>query len=92
MVDGYKEIATALGKVENQQKAYALKNKEVAVLTDAAATANIMYSTGYASYLEVITAQRSVLEAELALVTTRREVYAGLVELYRALGGGLMQQ
>ena len=92
VVDGYKEIATAVSKVENEQRAYALKNKEVAVLRDAVATANIMYSTGYASYLEVITAQRSVLEAELALVTTRREVYSGLVALYRALGGGLMEQ
>lgn len=88
VVDGYKEIATAVGKVENQQQAYALKNKEVAVLTDAVATANTMYTTGYASYLEVITAQKSVLEAELALVSTRRHVYVGLVELYRALGGG----
>ncbi|MBO9151301.1 efflux transporter outer membrane subunit [Chitinophaga sp. GCM10012297] len=91
VVDGYKEIATALNKVENQQRVYALKNKEVAVLTGAVATANTMYTTGYASYLEVITAQKSVLEAELALVSTRRHVNVGLVELYRALGGGVLQ-
>ncbi|GEP97365.1 efflux transporter outer membrane subunit [Chitinophaga cymbidii] len=88
IINGYQEIATALSKVENQQQAYQLKNKEVTVLQGAVATANTLFSTGYASYLEVITAQKSVLEAELALITSRREVYRGLVSLYRALGGG----
>lgn len=88
IVNGYREIATAVSQVENQQHAYQLKNKEVAVLQGAVATANTLFSTGYASYLEVITAQKSVLEAELALITSRRHVYQGLVSLYRALGGG----
>lgn len=87
VVNGYEEIATALNKVENQERVYELKNKEVAVLKAAVETASTLYSTGYASYLEVITAQKNVLEADLALVTTRREVYQGLVQLYRALGG-----
>lgn len=87
IVNGYQEIATALAGVENQQQAYQLKSKEVAVLQGAVSTANTLFSTGYASYLEVITAQKSVLEAELALITSRREVYQGLVSLYRALGG-----
>ncbi|QEH42173.1 efflux transporter outer membrane subunit [Chitinophaga sp. XS-30] len=87
IVNGYQEIATALAGVENQQQAYRLKSKEVAVLQGAVSTANTLFSTGYASYLEVITAQKSVLEAELALITSRREVYQGLVSLYRALGG-----
>jgi NodT family efflux transporter outer membrane factor (OMF) lipoprotein len=87
IVNGYQEIATALGKVENGRQASQLKGKEVAVLQGAVATANTLFSTGYASYLEVITAQKSVLEAELALITSRREVYRGLISLYRALGG-----
>ncbi|WP_212006276.1 TolC family protein [Chitinophaga sp. HK235] len=87
IVNGYQEVATALNKVENQQQTFALKTKEVQVLQQAVSTANILFTTGYANYLEVITAQKNVLEAELALVTTRRNVYQGLVSLYRALGG-----
>ncbi|CAL1519936.1 TolC family protein [Chitinophaga sp. MM2321] len=87
IVNGYQEVATALSKVENQQQAFSLKTKEVLVLREAVSTANILFTTGYANYLEVITAQKSVLEAELALVTTRRNVYQGMVSLYRALGG-----
>ncbi|WP_291916972.1 efflux transporter outer membrane subunit [Chitinophaga sp.] len=88
IVNGYQEIASALNKVDNQQQAFALKNKEVLVLQEAVSTANVLFTTGYANYLEVITAQKNVLEAELALVTTRRNVYQGMVSLYRALGGG----
>ncbi|MBC9932431.1 TolC family protein [Chitinophaga qingshengii] len=87
IINGYQEVATALNKVENQQQAYDLKSKEVLVLQQAVSTANILFTTGYANYLEVITAQKSVLEAELALVTTRKNVYQGLVSLYRSLGG-----
>ena len=87
IVNGYQEVASALNKVENQEQAFALKSQEVLVLQQAVATANVLFSTGYANYLEVITAQKSVLEAELALVTTRRNVYQGMVSLYRALGG-----
>lgn len=87
IVNGYQEVATALNKVENQQQAYDLKSKEVLVLQQAVSTANILFTTGYANYLEVITAQKSVLEAELALVNTRKNMYQGLVSLYRSLGG-----
>lgn len=87
IVNGYQEVATALNKVENQHQAFSLKSKEVLVLQQAVSTANILFTTGYANYLEVITAQKSVLEAELALVNTRKGVYQGLVSLYRSLGG-----
>jgi len=35
-----------------------------------------------------VTAQRSVLDAELSLTAARREQFLLLTDLYRALGGG----
>jgi len=43
---------------------------------------------GKASYLEVITAQRSVLDAELEVTGARKEVLLQTVSLYRGVGGG----
>ena len=43
-----------------------------------------------ASYLEVVTAQRSVLDAEPSLTAGRREQFLLLIDLYHALGGGWM--
>ncbi len=34
------------------------------------------------------TAQRSVLEAELALINTKQAQFLSLTDLYRVLGGG----
>lgn len=88
IVNSYQEVVTALNQVENQQAINRLKEKEVTVLQEAVATSQDLYMAGYASYLEIITAQKSVLEAELALTITRKQIFQGTIELYRALGGG----
>jgi outer membrane protein TolC len=67
---------------------YALNREETEVLSDAISISNELYKAGYASYLEVVTAQKTALEAELNLVETRNRMYASLVALYRAMGGG----
>lgn len=88
VINAYQEVITALGKIQNGSQAYQLKQAEVEMLQAGVSTANDLYATGYASYLEVITAQKSVLEAELALANSRKELFLGTITLYRALGGG----
>jgi HAE1 family hydrophobic/amphiphilic exporter-1 len=87
VLDGYQEVMTVLNQLQTGQEAYRLKEAEVRMLKDGVSTANDLYLTGYANYLEVITAQRSVLEAELALASGKRELFLATIELYRALGG-----
>jgi outer membrane protein, multidrug efflux system len=89
--NGYQEVVTNLKGIENSRKAYELREQEVATLRNAVTTANDLFGTGYASYLEVITAQRSVLEAELQLNTSRKTQFLYLIDLYRSLGGGWKQ-
>ena len=54
-----------------------------------------MYSTrqlmshSEATYLEVLTAQQSLLSARLQQVSDRFEGIQGVINLYRALGGGV---
>ncbi|WP_149696160.1 efflux RND transporter permease subunit [Chitinophaga sp. CF418] len=88
IINGYQEVITALGQLKNGQEVYALKSAEVQMLKDGVSTANDLYATGYANYLEVITAQKSVLEAELALAGNKKDLFLGTITLYRALGGG----
>lgn len=85
---GFSEVVTNLRGVENYRAVADLQAQEVDVLEQAVATSNDLFAGGYASYLEVITAQRSVLEAELALINTKQAQFLALTELYRALGGG----
>ena len=85
---GFREVVVGLQGLENFQSVVKLRTREVEQLTSAVATSNDLFVAGYASYLEVITAQRSVLEAELSLAETRQALLLQSVNLYRALGGG----
>jgi outer membrane protein TolC len=85
---GFREVVNGLQGLENYRAAAAARQKEVALLTKAVATSNKLFVAGYATYLEVITAQRSVLEAELSLAESRHSQLLQSVSLYRALGGG----
>ncbi|MCC9168076.1 TolC family protein [Pontibacter harenae] len=91
ILTAYQEVMTNLQKVENYKKAYALREQEAEVLTSAVSTSNDLFMAGYASYLEVITAQGSVLDAELNKANTRKEIFLALIDLYRSLGGGWTQ-
>ncbi len=88
LLNSFREVYVGLNEIDNKQKIEKLKELEVTELQQAVSTANDLYVAGYASYLEVITAQKSVLQAEFELNDTRKNVWVALVQLYRALGGG----
>ncbi|GAB3717933.1 TolC family protein [Spirosoma flavus] len=88
ILTGFSEVTTNLRGVENYRNVADLQAQEVDVLEEAVTTSNDLFSNGYASYLEVITAQRSVLEAELALINTKQQQFLTITDLYRVLGGG----
>ncbi|GAB3574535.1 outer membrane factor lipoprotein domain-containing protein [Hymenobacter daeguensis] len=85
---GFREVVVGLQGLQNFQSVADLRAREVEQLQSGVATANDLFVAGYASYLEVITAQRSVLEAELSLADARQALLLQSVNLYRALGGG----
>ena len=62
--------------------------EQVATLKDGIKNAQMLYKSGMANYLEVITAQANSLQAELNLVSIKRQRLSSMVDLYRALGGG----
>ncbi|WP_420156175.1 TolC family protein [Siphonobacter sp.] len=85
---GVSEVVQSLKGLENFRNVADYQTQQVEVLRQAARTSDNLFATGYATYLEVITAQRSVLESELSLINTKRSQFLSLVDLYRSLGGG----
>ena len=53
--------------------------------------AQLLYKNGQASYLDVLTAQTDLYNAEQVLVSARLQRLTNLVDLYRALGGGWLE-
>jgi NodT family efflux transporter outer membrane factor (OMF) lipoprotein len=88
LLASYKEVVTNLKSIENNTQSFNLKHKEVEELTNAVVTAKELYLAGYANYLEVITAQKGVLEAELQLTQNKKQLFLTAISLYRSLGGG----
>jgi NodT family efflux transporter outer membrane factor (OMF) lipoprotein len=88
-------ILTALADVENALVAYAKEQQRRATLEDAVAAdrrsvdlSQRLYAAGATDFLNVLTAQRSLLASEDALVESDLTVATDLVALYKALGGG----
>nr|WP_245327710.1 efflux transporter outer membrane subunit [Hymenobacter fodinae] len=85
---GFEEVTTNLRGLGNYQRVFELQQQEVEALNQAVSISDDLYKANYATYLEVVTAQRNVLDAELNLTNTRRQQFLLLIDLYRALGGG----
>jgi outer membrane protein, multidrug efflux system len=85
---GFREVADALVNVGES----AATEKELELRLQAARSAlelsSIRYESGYSPYLEVLDAQRTANEAELAFVRNRQARLAFTVDLMKALGGG----
>jgi len=88
IISGYQEVMNSLRGMDNFHKYYQLKQEEVTALNNAVSVSRDLYLVGRATYLEVITAQRNVLDAELQLAVTKKNIFLNEVNLYRALGGG----
>jgi multidrug efflux system outer membrane protein len=88
IVTAFKEVEDALIATQKTREQRAAQELQVAALRSAFELADLRYRGGRASYLDVLTAQRSLFDAELALTRTRRTQLVSVVQLYKALGGG----
>ncbi len=87
-IGAFRELETAQSDLQKLHEIYQITRDEAAVLESAVEMADELYKVGYANYLEVITAQRAALEAELNAIQTKRQLQGAFIQFYRALGGG----
>lgn len=88
LLNAYYEVYGVLNNCYNLAEQVSLKQKEAEVQRRAFKSSNDLFSVGYATYLEVITAQRRLLEVELELSDLKRQQLKSTALLYRSLGGG----
>lgn len=82
------EIANTINTVRKQQEQLELSEKRVVNSELAVKNASLLFKSGYATYLEVITAQSNALNSDLDLVSLQQKQLNAFIKLYRALGGG----
>lgn len=83
------EVSDELVKIEKLKLQYDISKDRVNTLQQAVKNANMLFKSGMATYLEVITAQSNSLLSELELTAIKTAQLNATVELYRSLGGGL---
>lgn len=88
VINAYQEVTTHMQALENLATMAEFKRREVSALQQAVSISNDLFLGGAASYLEIFTAQKSVLEAEIQLTETQQKQFKASIQLYRALGGG----
>ena len=82
------DVEGSLISFGQEQKRYASLTRSVNATRRASVLANERYKAGLENFLTVLEADRQLLSAEDAQVSSQTQVSLNLVRLYKALGGG----
>jgi multidrug efflux system outer membrane protein len=88
----FQDVADALVAYQKFGEQEREQSSQVDALRRARAIALARYRIGYASYFDVIQADRDLFAAELALAQSYANNLSALVHLYSALGGGWQER
>jgi len=97
---GYRQtILTAFRDVEDSlitttkgREQLAAQIRQVAALSTYARLAKLQYEAGKTSYLQVLDADRTLFDGQLSQVQTQIVTLVSLVDVYRAMGGGWIDE
>ncbi|WP_439484339.1 efflux transporter outer membrane subunit [Cyclobacterium plantarum] len=88
VIQAVSEISNGLVTIEKLEEEYELAEQRLINAREAVKESYLLFSSGYATYLEVINAQSNALESELYMVDVKMQMLVANIELYRNLGGG----
>lgn len=82
------EVNNALTQCQSARAKADLRERQIEALERAVESTELLMQHGSTTYLEVLTAQQSLLSAQLSQIADRFDEIQGTVNLYQALGGG----
>ncbi|PZO28386.1 MAG: RND transporter [Flavobacteriaceae bacterium] len=88
ILNAYIEVANQVAKIDNMQKNFVLKSKQVEALNQSVNISNDLFISTRADYMEVLMTQRDALESKFDLIDSKMAQMNAMVNIYRALGGG----
>ncbi len=84
----FKETHDALVANQTTRDALAAQTERTARLQRALELAEMRYRSGYSPYLEVLDAQRQLLQAQTQQILAARDARLAVIDLAKAMGGG----
>lgn len=88
ILDAAVEVNTALIQWQSATQRLDYETLQLELLEKTVSGSELLMKHGSANYLEVLIAQLSLLQTELTYSTTKFDEIQGVINLYRALGGG----
>ena len=92
IINALREVNDALIATEKSVEVFGALGQRVDALREYARLSFLRFENGAASYLEVLYAENELFAAELASVRSQAERYTALVDVYKALGGGWVDE
>lgn len=89
VLEAGQEVSDIMNTYESSLKKTQDRNIQVESLVKSVSYTQELLKAGEANYLEVLTAQQGLLEAQLNQVSDKLEQLQAVSNLYRALGGGI---
>lgn len=89
LLDAAKEVNDALTAWQTAKLQIEISDRRIETLCEAVRKTELLMRHSSTTYLEVLTAQQSLLDAELSGIQNRFDRIQSIINLYHALGGGL---
>lgn len=89
ILDAGNEVNSALMQWQTARKQIEIGTQQIDLLQNTVRKTELLLRHSSTNYLEVLTAQQSLLSAELTQVQNKFNEIQGVINLYHALGGGL---
>jgi NodT family efflux transporter outer membrane factor (OMF) lipoprotein len=88
ILNAFTEVVNRLSMVENYSRSIEIKKQQLQALEASVDSANKLFQNARVEYVEVLLAQRDLLDARMVLIETKRQQLSAIVNAYQALGGG----
>lgn len=91
IIGAFRDVSDSLVEYRKQREARTQQEALVVASVDTTRLANLRYTNGVSTYLEVLDSERQQFDAELSLVRIQLSELLAVVRLYKSLGGGWQQ-
>jgi outer membrane protein, multidrug efflux system len=88
-LNAFTEVVNRVSMVENYTKSIEIKKQQLAALDASVESANKLFQNARVEYVEVLLAQRDLMDARMVLIETKQQQLSAIVNAYQALGGGV---
>jgi len=89
ILNAHIEVVNHLAMVENYGKSIETKKQQLTALEESVDSATKLFQNARGEYLDVLLAQRDMMEAKMVIIETKQQQLTAIINAYQALGGGM---